>query len=322
MASQPQERAPASVDIDAARQRLIDYKNATGLGWTKLAPRIGIPSGTLSAFGTANYAGDNARIALQIDKWFAAEEAAESMRKAAPIEPPSFQMTRAAEELTRILQYARRGKQVAAATCPGFGKTSALKQYAEDVPNVWLATMFPSTAGVQTMLAAVLKVMGEKELRGSPQMLSERIQQRVQGTGGLICIDEAHHLSLKALDELRGIHDVTGVGVALFGNAGLIETLEGGTRNVSHAQLFSRFSFRIVKTKAYPEDGMLLGRAWGIEDPMMLEWLGSLTLKPGGLRGVSMVIELASLLAAGEERPLAHCHLQDAWAQLSLRPAA
>jgi len=190
------------------------------------------------------------------------------------------------------------------------------------VPNVFLVTMAPSTAGVQPMLTAILKAMGEREVRGSPQMLSDRIKERVAAASAVIALDDAQHLSPKALDELRGIHDVTSVGIALFGNAGLMETLEGGTRAVSHAQLFSRIGIRIVEIKAYPEDAEQLGRAWGIEDERMLGWLGTLSQQPGGLRLVAQVIELAMFLAVSEDHAVGLPHLQDAYAQLSARRLA
>ena len=119
-----------------------------------------------------------------------------------------------------------------------------------------------------------------------------------------------------------GAKDVTGCGIALFGNAGLMERLEGGTRAVSHAQLFSRIGIRIVEVKAYPEDAVQLARAWGIESEAILRWLGTLSQQPGGLRGVSQVIELAMFIAAADDADLTLPHLQDAHAQLSARRQA
>ena len=322
MASKPQERPDIGIDVEGTRRRLVAWKDERNLSWAAVSQLIGLPAGTISSFGSGNYAGDNARIAGQIERFFAAEAEGANLRRDRVIEPPPFQNTRAARKLYHVLHYARRGKMAAAATSPGFGKTSALRQFAEDVPNVFLVTMAPSTAGVQPMLSAILRVMGERELRGSPQMLSDRIKERVAGAHAVIALDDAQHLSPKALDELRGIHDVTGVGVALFGNAGLMETLEGGNRAVSHAQLFSRIGIRIVEIKAYPDDAEQLGRAWGIDDTRMLGWLATLSQQPGGLRLVAQVIELAMFLAVSEDQDVGLPHLQDAHAQLSARRLA
>lgn len=319
MASKPQERPEIGVDIEGARQRLLAWKEERGLSWPQVGNLIGLARGTISSFGTGNYSGDQAAIAIQIDKFFAAEAAGANLRRDRVIEAPPFQRTKAAQKLFNLLHYARRGKIAAAATSPGFGKTSALLQFAADVPNVHLVTMFPSTAGVQPMLTAILKVMGERELKGSPQMLSDRIKERVVDAHAVIALDDAQHLSEKALDELRGIHDVTGCGIALFGNAGLMERLEGGTRAVSHAQLFSRIGIRIIEIKAYAEDAAQLGRAWGIADGQMLDWLARLSQQAGGLRGVAQVIELAMFLAAAEDQDVTLPHLQDAHAQLTAR---
>lgn len=319
MASKPLERPDTSNEVGAARAKLLAWKEQHSLSWTQVGQQMGIAPGTISTFGTGNYAGDNGRIAAQIEKFFTAEATTASLRRDRVIEAPLFQETRAARKLFNVLHYARRGKMAAAATSPGFGKTSALRQFASDVPNVFVATMFPSSAGVQPMLMAILQVMGEREMRGSPQMLSDRIKERVIGAHAVIALDDAQHLSEKALDELRGIHDVTGVGIALFGNAGLMEKLEGGTRAVSHAQLFSRIGIRIVEVKAYAEDAVQLARAWGIDDPSIHDWVGRLSQQPGGLRGVSQVIELAMFLAASDDQEVTLQHLQDAWVQLTAR---
>lgn len=319
MASKPQERPESTVDVDAARARLLSWKQETGYSWTEIARLLGIASGTISSFGTNNYAGNTAGIAAQIEKYFAAEAESVSMRRDRVIEAPAFQHTRAAKKLFNVLHYARRGRMAAAATSPGFGKTSALRQFMADVPNVWVATMAPSTAGVQPMLTAILKVMGEREVRGSPLMLSDRIRERVTGAHAVLCLDDAQHLSEKSLDELRGIHDTTGVGIALIGNQGLMERLEGGNRAISHAQLYSRIGIKFTEVRAYPEDAVQLGRAWGIDDAVMLKWLGELAGVGGGLRTVTHVIDLAMFLAISDDQDVALPHLQDAYAQLSAR---
>lgn len=319
MASKPQERPEIGIDVDAARARLLNWKAETGKSWTAIAQQLGIASGTISSFGVNKYEGDVAKIAAVIERYFAAEAEAVSMRRDRVIEAPAFQPTRAAKKLFSVLHYARRGKMAAAATSPGFGKTSALRQFAADVPNVFLATMAPSTAGVQPMLTAILKVMGEREVRGSPLMLSDRIRERVAGAHAVLCLDDAQHLSEKALDELRGIHDLTGCGIALFGNAGLMERLEGGNRAISHAQLYSRIGIKFMEIRAYPEDAQQLGRAWGIDDAGALDWLAKLSATGGGLRTVTQVIELAMFLAVSEDSQVALAHLQDANAQLSAR---
>jgi len=321
MASKPQER-PLNIDIDAVRERLTEYKQQANVSWGDLGARMGIAAGTLSNFGIAKYDGNNAKIATDIVRYFEAEANQAKLRQKMKMEVPDFQLTRAARETLHLMQWARRGNMVAVASSPGFGKTSTLRQFQADTPQVWVATMAPSTAGVPTMLTTILAAMGDPDARGTPQTLSRRIREKVRATGGVIALDDAQHVSVKALDELRGIHDVTGVGIVLLGNAGLLQALEGGSRSIDHAQIFSRLSLRIVRNLAYAEDGILLGRAWGIEDEKMLHWLGKLTLKPGGLRGVTFTIQLAMMLASLEEQGLTIDHLRDAWAQLSYHPTA
>ena len=65
------------------------------------------------------------------------------------------------------------------------------------------------------------------------------IVQRLQGTKGLLILDEAQHLMLPALESLRSIHDATACGLVLMGNEAVYSRLSG-RRSAEFAHLFSR----------------------------------------------------------------------------------
>ena len=45
---------------------LLDYKDSMGLSWAEVSKRAGVPSGTISQFGSGKYQGDKAAIALKV----------------------------------------------------------------------------------------------------------------------------------------------------------------------------------------------------------------------------------------------------------------
>ena len=96
--------------------------------------------------------------------------------------------------------------------------------------------------------------------KGGGDVIFRMIVQRLQGTKGLLIIDEAQHLSLLALESLRSIHDATACGLVLMGNESVYANLSG-RRSAEFAHLFSRV-------------GMVLK----LENPLprtLRHWLGS-----------------------------------------------
>jgi DNA transposition AAA+ family ATPase len=309
------------IDVEEQRSWLMSHKGLTGASWTVLATQSGIPAGTLSQFGPGSYKGDNEKVARDVFR-FRQHLAMQAELDVEAPEIPGFIETPTSRRLISLLRWAHRGRIVVAAMGPGTSKTVTCRHYRDSASNVWLATMTPSTANMNNMMIELLSVMGERDAHGSSQMLSRRIRERVQGSGGLIILDEAQHLSEKAIEEIRSWHDVTGVGIALFGNESVVGRLEGGSRKAAYAQLFSRVAMRHIQNLPLPEDARVLAGAWGVEDPKLVAFIVSKSQMPGGLRGVTMMLELATMIAVSERRPLELSHLGDAWAQLVSRPLA
>ncbi len=307
------------VDIDEQRNWLNDHRVQTGASWAEIQKRMGVPQGTISQFGAGTYKGDNEKIAQTIFRYRQTIAAQAAIAIDAP-EPPVFFDTETSKQLTTMLTFAQRGRIVVAALGPGLGKTKTATHYQACNTNVFRATMSPSTAGVNNMQIEVLEALGEKNPVGTPQKLSRRIREIVSNLrGALIIIDEAQHLSEKALEEIRSWHDATGVGVALFGNAGVLQRLEGGDRRGAFAQLFSRVSLKVVRALPLHLDVDALAHAWSIFADDVITYLRKICMTPDGLRSGTMALELATMVAASEKQPLAVGHLQDAWTQLSSR---
>ncbi|MFN7400327.1 MAG: AAA family ATPase [Sandaracinobacter sp.] len=297
------------------RERLNRLYEDTGMSWAEIAAESGIKAGTLTQWAKGTYAGDNLRYAAEVRRYLDGRAALAALQTGT-VEDPGFLETLTADRILGLLQWAQTGKIVAVAAGPGTGKTMAAREYRTRSANVWLATMKPSSSGVQPMQMTVLAAMGDVDGKGSPQQLSARILAKVRGTRGLIIVDEAQELSEKALDELRSWHDECGIGIALLGDERVIGRL-GGLRRAELARLHSRVSMRHIQKGPTEQDAAMVARGWGISDEAMLRFLKQLAEKPGGLRGISMVIELGSLLAAREERSPSLSDLREAWAQLN-----
>lgn len=316
---------PATQPIDIVEQKkwLMDHRASTGASWSELAKRLDIAAGTLSQFGSEKgYSGDNRKLAEKIYRYRQLLASQAQIEVEAP-EVPDYFETETSRQITSLLAWAQRGRIVVIATGAGLGKTKTAAQFQACFPNVFVATMAPSTAGVNNMQQDVLSALGEPDAVGTPQRLSRRIRDRVKDMRNpLIIIDEAQHLSEKAIEEIRSWHDAVGVGIALSGNIDVLQRLEGGARRAAYAQLYSRVSMRLVRLQPLTEDVSALAAAWNVIDQAANDILTRIAMMPGGLRGATMALELATMLASSEGKVLGQQHLQDAWAQLSARTIA
>lgn len=314
---------PNVLPIDVAEQRdwLNQHRLTTGMSWSQLAPKMESKSSTLSAFANSTYQGVNENIATAVYKYrqllLSQAEIAFDMP-----EPPGFFKTPTSRRIETMLSIAQRGRITLIAGGPGTSKTRTLRHYQASVSNVWVATMKPSTAGVNTMQQKVLECMGEPAAKGTPLALSTKIEALVRNTGGLIVIDEAQHTSEKALEEIRGWHDETGIGICLVGNEDVLTRLTLGNKRDAFARLASRVAQRMIFRGPEDGDALALADAWHVEPADQRAFLIDIAKKPGGLRTCTMLMETACMLAASERDTLKLVHLTDAWAHLSTRQMA
>lgn len=306
--------SPSEVE---ARAWLNAHKDETGASWPQLGKLTDVGASTLSAFSGGKYAGDNEAVAAKVLAYRERAAAQAQIAAEAPTVPDWF-ATPTADELLSLFRWAQSGEMVLIVTTPGIGKTKAAQRFAANDPNVWLATMEPATAGVATMATEVAAAIGLGEVKGSPQQLSRQIKARVQGKKGLLIVDEAQELTDKALNQLRGWHDQTGLGIVLMGNETVVGQIEG--RKSALAQISSRFSYRHVQTAPKPGDLDVLLDAWGIIDAPQRAFLIKLAnTAPGALREVTHTIKIAAMAAFGSGQAIGLRHLHDAARQRNVK---
>lgn len=301
---------------------LLDYKSKTQKSWADLAAETGIAKGSLSAWGTGNYNAVSDNISPRIDKFLKSKTAEIADAHNRIIEPKNIQL-RTTKYIHSALNSARLdGAIVAIFGNPGVSKTQSITMYANETPNIWVVTASPSLSGLKVMLLEIARAMGIMIDRGSSSTLSRLIRDFVSRVKNpLLIIDEASNLTEQTVEEIRAIHDATGLGIAFVGNYETLVKIEGTSRSASHAQRFSRISMRLDLDTAAKEDVEILISAWGIENPAQRTLLTKIANVVGGgaLRTLSKTIKLATRMSVHEKQPLSVDAIRAAYSQLGGR---
>lgn len=303
------------IDIVEVRRRMNEVKAAEGLTWGDIENGSGVKKGTLSTFATDKYAGDNERVAAMVQRWLQSREAAASVAATLP-SVPGFRPTPSATEILSVLRYA----QAAPGLCvivgvPGIGKTSTFDYYRETTSNVFKITLEPNVKTVYGLLTLMCETLGVSEKNAA--MLSRRIQATLEHKDALIIVDEAQHATMDVLEQLRAFSDTARVGLVLGGNHSILTKIAGGSARGRYAQLSSRVDMKVILNTPRRGDVEALADAWDVSADEERGFLHRIAGKPGGLRNITKMIRIATLLAQGEEVERRLKHLRQAWRQLS-----
>lgn len=308
------------IDIAEVRTRVRAEMEAHRLSQSMVSRETGLDKSLLSQWLNDKYPGDNEAAARTLARWLEARQARAQTLATLPA-APTWIDTPSSRQILAALSYAQMAADLSVIYGgAGVGKTSAARHYQRQAPSVWIATMTPSTAGVGTCLERLavsvgLKVGGHTR----PDRMEAELIERLRDTQGLLIVDEAQHLSTKALDNVRSIQDAAGIGVVLMGNEVVYTQLTGGNRSTGFAQLFSRIGKRVRLGRPQASDVDALLDAWGITGKAERKALQDIAGKPGALRGVTKVLRLASMFAAGDTAAngtISLEHIRAAWRDL------
>ena len=192
----------------------------------------------------------------------------------------------------------------------GLGKTVSLKQYIKMHPDVIYIELKDCDKSVKGVCEKVLSCIGKLQ-RGTDRVLVDAITDYLTSTPRLIIIDEAQHLSIRALENLRAINDVTESGVVLCGNPTVYDRMHG--RGQAHfAQLYSRIGIRRHIKEPSLEDITAIFNPYALDKESLL-YLHELALQRGGIRNCVKVLNIALQFRDNEKEPLSIDHLQSAY---------
>ncbi|WP_067734461.1 AAA family ATPase [Novosphingobium naphthalenivorans] len=308
-----EDEIPKKEFIEEQRAWLKAHRAELGLSITDLSKRLGFPNGTLSNFvSEKGYAGRELPIAEAVQKYHAGLIARDTTFIDAP-DVPGFFQSQTADEIINLLHWCRKGKMVGGAIGSGCGKTTACKEFASRYPHVYVVNLLQSDGPPGPMHTAVLEVLGEENAAGQPSSLSRRIMKRLRTMHMPVLIfDEAQHLTVKSLEEIRGWQEHTGAGVAFFGDKRLHTLIFHGKGKDDIPQFRRRIKMMPVRLQPYVHDVAMQAAAWGIEDRPMIVELQRLAQQPGGLGLASEVLQVAAMIASSEQKKMDIGHLKQA----------
>lgn len=300
---------------EALAAQLEEIMAAEDLTQAAVSKLININPARLNRWLKGVYTGDNQKIEEAVQRWLDSRESEEELGEKLPADTDWVRTPSAASVLSAMSFAQMAGSISVVYGGAGIGKTTAIRTYANQAPNVWVVTATPSVARPGPVLTRIAQALNLRTT-GALHMIESNIIERVQGTRGLLVIDEAQHLCHRALDSIRAIHDATGVGICLAGNEIVYAQLTGGTRAIGFAQLFSRVAKRVRLSKPTDADITAILDAWQITDKDTRKFCIAIGKRPGALRGLSQTLRLASLFANNVGEPLSLPIIRDAWADL------
>jgi DNA transposition AAA+ family ATPase len=218
------------VEIDTAQLRSrVNAALSGGMSQSEIAKLSGVAASTLGRWLADKYDGDNASVERKVQAAMLALDDRKAQAAALP-SAPEYIATPTSQRVVDALRYAHVASDVVVIYGgAGVGKSESIRHYAKSAPNVHVATATPASAGVVPSLEEVADAVGLPITNGAAR-LHRSIVKKLQGSFGLLIIDEAQHLSVAALDQMRSIHDATNCGLALVGNDAVYATMTSGNR--------------------------------------------------------------------------------------------
>lgn len=223
-----------TLDLNQVREELEIFLESQGLSQAALGRALGISSASISTFRKGEYKGNNKelgrKIKLYLDDYTSKDKGADT-QSVQVYESHDKQMA------DFVMNEAVRDKEIAIIVgCAGSGKSTIAKDYARIHPNAILieATLHSTARVILDELCERLHISGGRNLHEKVILIAKELKRR----DVVILIDEAEHLSVRALEDLRRIWDFSSCPLILFGTEILLKNLIG--KNGELRQLYSR----------------------------------------------------------------------------------
>lgn len=207
---------------------------------TAMAKELNISGGALSSYRNRKYPNPET-ITLKVQELAKLHE-----KKVLAPKAPDFVETTVANQVTQAIAYAHtRGVVSVAYGDAGVGKTTAVKEYLKQHQLAIGITIIPTYASLTGVNELLSDVLGVRER--TDRKITRDIISKLKDSGRVIIVDEAQHLTTRAIEHLRSISDMSGVGVCFVGNEQIYAKLLG-SRKADYAQLFSRIAMKKMVT--------------------------------------------------------------------------
>lgn len=268
---------------------LREYINSTGKKQVEVAAELGQSGALVSSFLAGTYKTPHTVIP-KIAELIKMNE----KKKVSPKEP-EFAETSVSKIVFNTISYAHlRGTVAVVYGDAGVGKTCAIREYVKKNRLALVITISPTYASITGVNELMAEQLGVRERVA--RRITKEIILKLKNSGRVLIVDEAQHLTVRALNHLRCISDESGVGVALIGNEEVYSKLRG-TGRADFAQLFSRIGMRkqVLANRLTEEDISNVFGVYGLEQGAM-EMLTAIARTNYGLRGaVNVFINAAAV---------------------------
>lgn len=275
-----------------------------GFTQAQIAKECGFSGGALSSYFKGTYKGDNEKLEVALQSWLDGQ----TKKTATFVSAPDFVDTPTAAKIFADFDFVKMfGKMGVVYGASGVGKTQAARQYTKANNNVWMITARPSICTINEVLYEMALELGISDAPKRAGKLSRMLKIKLAGTRGLMIIDEADHLPLKVLEELRILQEDSEVGFMLIGNDKVYTQMQGGfNQRHEFARLWSRNAKRQSVQKNSKKDIDAVATAWGLEltDSKLMTALYSIGQGAGSLRALTNYLQLAGLQARARNEPI------------------
>lgn len=275
-----------------------------GFTQAQIAKECGFSGGALSSYFKGTYGGDNDKIEVALQSWLDGQ----TKKTATFVSAPDFVDTPTAAKIFADFDFVKMfGKMGVVYGASGVGKTQAARQYTRANNNVWMITARPSICTINEVLYEMALELGISDAPKRAGKLSRMLKIKLAGTRGLMIIDEADHLPLKVLEELRILQEDSEVGFMLIGNDKVYTQMQGGfNQRHEFARLWSRNAKRQSVQKNSKKDIDAVAAAWGLDllDSKLMTALYSIGQGAGSLRALTNYLQLAGLQARARNEPI------------------
>lgn len=222
-----------NVDLNQVCEELEIFLKVQNISQAALGRAIGVSSASISTFRKGEYKGNNKelgrKIKLYLDNY--AKKKSKDIKEVAIFESKDKQMA------DFVINEAVRDKEIAIIVgVAGSGKSTIAKDYARLHPNAILieATLHSTARVILDELCERTHISGGRNLHEKVLLIAKELKR----SDVAILIDEAEHLSVRALEDLRRIWDFSSCPLILFGTEILLKNLIG--KNGELRQLYSR----------------------------------------------------------------------------------
>lgn len=292
-------------------QQVLTVKGSEKLSNRKIAKESDIDEGILSKLlNNKPYTGDTEAQLQKLETWLNTRGTQVEEFADASLQEPEFLMLPTSETIWKLMDLARTMRRWSMVyEGSGIGKTVTAEEYQRKHNNVWIVTASNLCKSARAILSELCESMNIKTSNMTVYRMQKAIAQELDGSNGLIIIDEAQYLSDDVLNGLRILAERK-CGVFLLGNDVVRTRMSAARSQVNMNPIWSRMIRPTCIKVASKEDIKRYMQAWGIQDQELFKAAYAIVPKTTGqLRTLADMIMLASSSASRNHEPLTPKHL-------------